>query len=80
MNNPTVRLSLLLLLSSSKSAGLCELAWSCSSVNQNFVLGQLDNITSVSQCRQGCANTTDCEFFTFYNASVTPGGGWGLSF
>ena len=36
---------------------------------------KLDNITSVSHCREECANTVDCEFFTFYNKNATPGRG-----
>ena len=78
MNYPTVCLFLFLLLlplpTYSKSAGLCELDWACSSVNNNFVLERLDNIGSVSECREACANTTHCEFFTFYNNSSSPGG------
>ena len=79
MNCPTIcvflflLLLLLLLPTSSQSAGQCELDWACSSVNNNFVLGRLENIGSVSECRAGCANTTDCEFFTFYNNTNTPG-------
>ena len=67
-------LTLLLTLLTSQTAGLhCHLDWACSSVN--FVLGQVDNITSVSQCRAECAITEGCEFFTFYNSSATAGGG-----
>ena len=71
MNCPTVLL--LFLLTSSQTAGLCQLDWACSSVN--FVLGQVDNITTVSQCRAECVKTEGCEFFTFYNSSATAGGG-----
>ena len=70
---PVCLLLLLASLSPSHTAGLCQLDWACSSVN--FVLGQVDNITSVSQCRAECANTEGCEFFTFYNSSATAGGG-----
>ena len=57
----------------SSLAGRCELDWSCSAVNSNYVLANIPDIPSVELCRQQCLHNQQCNFFTFYNSSSAPG-------
>ena len=45
----------------------CETQCSCSNKFSENVIGHLKNIANSSDCRDECASTAECQYYTYYN-------------